>query len=182
MQVRDLNIQQLLALPENEFAELHEVCRFQKASNQIRKKEAKPLFKQEFRLVAELKETFSSFDVGGFVKAFKELFGMSEREFFTLNIKDFYTAFNWIGDQLKMVYEVEKELQGDVDTKLIQAGVEKLNIFKELNILIAIGEKFSKPPHEVEKWSYEMVFSLTLHDKISNEIQTNYSKLINQKR
>ena len=90
----------------------------------------------------------------------------------------FYHSLNWIKEEIQNVYEREvQSLSSPPDSKLKDAGIDDLNIFGEMNTLIALGEKFGKAPQEIENWNYEIVFSLILHQKISSDINKRYIEL-----
>jgi hypothetical protein len=180
MQVERINVSKLFSLPSDKFEEYHNICQFQKGNNNIKNKTCDGLMSLSWLDVSEIKDYFQSMNVEGIVTALKIVFGLKEKEILHLDIKEFYQAFNWIQDELLKIYKAEKKLSSKPDSKLKEAGIDDLNIFGDLNSLIAIGEKFATPPHEVEKWNYSLVFSLIYHDKISGEVQKRYDKILNK--
>lgn len=129
-----------------------------------------------FGEVASIKMLLAEPNYNNLVEIYKIIFGLED--LITVDVVQFYHSINWIKNELEDIYNREVEnLTSTPDSKLKDAGIEDLNIFGELNTLIMLGEKFSKSPQEIENWNYNLVFSLTLHQKISNDINKRYIEL-----
>lgn len=180
MQVEKINVSKLFSLPSDKFEEYHSMCQFQKSKNVLRGKVCNTIMSLRFVDVSDIKENFESMNVNGIISSLRLAFGLKENEILHTDVVEFYQAFNWMQEELDRIYKAEKKLNSQPESKLKEAGINELDIFGNLNSLIAIGEKFATPPHEVEKWSYSLVFSLIYHNKISNEIQKRYDKISNK--
>jgi len=93
------------------------------------------------------------------------------KDFENLRAYEFYQAWNYIADQIKIIINSEKNLHSEPSQRLINAGIERFSIFGALNILDDIGQRFGVAPHKVENWSYGLIFSLSLKMKYESDIQ-----------
>lgn len=85
----------------------------------------------------------------------------------------------WIFDSYKQILEMEEvALTSKPDQKLIDAGIERLNIFGELNVINTLAKGDILKYEEVKKLSYEDVFNKLLMDKIESEINKDYADSI----
>ena len=85
-------------------------------------------------------------------------------------IVEFSHGWNYISD---MISEINKKMQLLVKPPkpmLIDAGIEKLNMFGELNVLTALAKEYSTTPFEVEQWPWGFVYALQLKNKIESDI------------
>lgn len=141
-------------------------------------KQATPLGKLTFGEVANIKYQVQQPTDEGIIEMFETVFKVDNKTILKQDIVSFFYALNWIKQSIKELIEREqKNLSGDQDPMLEMAGVKRLVPFGELNTLKAIGQQFGKSPDEVENWSYNMVFSLMLHDKVAAEVQHAYNEL-----
>lgn len=124
-----------------------------------------------FKDVQFIKDTLEQPKEMDMLKIIEMVFGF--KAFKTLTLLDFYKAYNYIVEQIKDIVEAEKMLSSTPNEKLIAAGIEKMSIFGALNILDDIAKRYAQPPMEVELWSYNWIFSLSLKMKYENDIQTN---------
>jgi hypothetical protein len=131
-----------------------------------------------FGQVATLKLLLKEPSYMNVVEIMNIVFGISSNELTKMSTIKFYHAINWIKNEIEQVYEREVEnLTSDIDPLMKEAGVDRLNVFGDMNSLIMLGEKFSKSPDEIEHWNYNLVFSLLLHQKISSEVNKRYVEL-----
>ena len=179
MSLAKIPVYKLFKLQNESFEEYHNLLKHLEPKPIKRKgKIISSLTDLTFGEVAGLKMSFSDTSFESMRDVFKTVFGLKKFEFLNVDVINFYHALNWIREEMQSIYERERHnLTSTPDAKLKDAGIEDLNMFGELNTLIALGEKFSKPPQEVENWNYNLVFSLMLHQKVSNDINKRYQEL-----
>lgn len=82
----------------------------------------------------------------------------------------------WLFDSFKQILEMEeKALSSKPNQKLIDAGIERMNIFGELNIINTLANGDLLKYEEVKNIPYEDVFNKLLMDKIESEINKEYA-------
>ena len=170
-ELHNITANELFALSPEEFEEYNSILQYLKAIA------GKDLRELEFGQVAEIRRVFSQPDFKGIEKVFELVFDV---ELSKLKATEFFARFNWVVDQLKAIARMEKKLQSN-DAIWEQAGGERMNIFGELNTLRALGVQYGVPPQEVEKWSYNLVFTLSYQNKELSEVQERYQKIMSRK-
>jgi hypothetical protein len=161
----------------NKFDYYYLIFKYAKASNTFMKREAKKLMRLSFGEVEYIKKCVGK---GEYTRPFELVFGVIEEDILNSRAKDFFLAMNYIVEQLTLISNAEQELQADPDPIFEEAGGNRLKRFGSMNAMIGIAKDYSVLPHEVEKWDYQRVFTLLLHSKTSNEINREYSRLLNQ--
>lgn len=173
-----ITAQQLFLLDRDRFDDYHNLLKHLVAKPIIGKRKINSLTELSFGEVALMKLVIQEPRFESIIKIFKVAFGLKKKQVLQLDVISFYHALNWLKEEVRMIYEREaKNLNAETDSKLKDAGIDRLNIFGEMNTLIALGQKFSKPPQEIENWNYNLVFTLTMHEKISREIQKRFQEL-----
>ena len=82
----------------------------------------------------------------------------------------------WLFDSFRQILEMEeKALSSKPNQKLIDAGIERMNIFGELNIINTLANGDLLKYEAVKKLPYEDVFNKLLMDKIESEINKEYA-------
>lgn len=174
--LQKISFRQFFQLKNQRFEEYHNVLQYLEALPLNDKIES--LTDLTFGEVAGIKLDLKQPTFDNMIDIFKTIFGLSQKEIYKINVIEFYHALNWIKEEIQNIYDREiQNLSFTPDSKLKDAGIDDLNIFGEMNTLIALGEKFGKAPQEVENWNYNLVFSLMLHQKISTEINKRYVEL-----
>jgi len=140
-----------------------------KGSNVLNGHKAKDFMAISFKNIEFLKDTIQNPNEENILKALKIVFKF--KDFENLRLLDFYKAYNYIVEQIKTIQESEKHLQSEPSQRLVNAGIERFSIFGSLNILDDIGQRFATPPQKVEKWSYGLIFSLSLKMKYEADVQ-----------
>jgi hypothetical protein len=174
--LQKISFRQLFQLKNHRFEEYHKVLQHLEAIPLNDRIES--LTDLTFGEVAGIKLNLKQPTFLNMIEIFKTIFGLSQNEIYKINVIEFYHALNWIKEEIQNIYDREiQNLSSTPDSKLKDAGIDDLNIFGEMNTLIAFGEKFGKAPQEVENWNYNLVFSLMLHQKISSDINKRYVEL-----
>lgn len=177
-QLYNIKLRKLLSLDQDRFEYYNNVLKYVNGKADIDALENLP-----FGDIIKLKKYIQLETYEGIAKCFEVVHGINKKDLFKLSVLEFYSRFNWIKENLKKLIDREHaNLKADADEKLKLAGLDRLNIFGELNTLIAIAEKYGKTPQEVEGWQYSLVFSLMLHSKISGDIYKRYTELLNPKK
>ena len=134
-------------------------------------KHAKDLMDLRFKDVQLIKDTLQQPNEKDMFRIIKKVFDFDDFE--NIRLLEFYKAYNYIAEQIKIIYDSEKRLISEPSERLMAAGIEKMAIFGALNILDDIGKRYGYKPQKVEKWSYAWVFSLSLKMKYESDIQKN---------
>lgn len=168
----------LFKLEPQKFQEYHDVLKFLKAIPLKSKKQIESITDLTFGEVAAIKICLQDLKLKNIAEIFKITFELKEKKLLEIDVVQLYHSINWIKKEIEFIYNRELEnLTSASDSKLKEAGIDDLNIFGEMNTLIALGEKFGKSPQEIENWNYEIVFSLMLHQKISNDVNKRFVEL-----
>ena len=132
----------------------------------------------QFGQVSTLKQHLQKPDFDGLLEMFTLVFGVKRLQFLNAPVTDFLIALGWLRKSVSELIQKEyNALKSETDPDMQAAGVERLSIFQEMNATIAIGKEFGKSPEEIETWKYNLVFTLILHNKITGEVQKNYSEI-----
>jgi len=154
------------------------VFQFVKASDSIGKYKAQKITGFPFGEVVNIKKLAQASD---FTKVFVIIFGISERRLLRVRVKDFFRALNWVRMELEQLIDREKHLMSEEDPEMVDAGSERLNVFQEMNILIPLSKEYGMMPDEIASWKYSTIFTIMYHDKISRDIEIEYSKTMKNK-
>jgi len=91
--------------------------------------------------------------------------------------------FFWMLDQFEIIGRLEQEqLRSDPDPDLTAAGVDKLNVLEDFNMIDNIAKKYSYTHEEAKYLPYDTVFSIQLKEKIEREINKKLSEIKRKKR
>jgi len=182
-QLKNISIKKLFNLPFHEFENYHNQLRYLLPKDSINKIQGKQLTSLTFGDVITIRKGINSPDIDKLTNMFRLVFGMKPRKVMSLKTVQFYQAFNWIKEQIELITKREnKKLSSEPEPKLKMAGIDELNRFGELNTLKALAVLFSTKPQEIAKWNYSFVFSLVWQEKISNDINKKYMKLLTPKK
>ena len=132
---------------------------------------AKEIRELSFKDVDFLKDTIMQPNEVDMFKSIRLVFGNFNPR--TTKLLQFYQAYNYIVEKIKEIWEQEKALISEPSEKLKAAGIERMQIFGNLNILDDIAQRYSKSPLEIENWSYSLIFALSLKMKYESDIQKN---------
>lgn len=175
-----ITVNKLFKLSPEGFDEYHNTLKNLVPKPEIKGHQANDIYELSFSEVSWLKTFIKDTSFENFLKAYELVFGISENLFLKADVVEFYHSFNWLQNEILELIEGESALSSEPDEKWKDAGIEDLNVFGELNTLITIGEKYGVPPHEVEKWSYNLVFTYALHNKMNSDVNKRYSEIINK--
>jgi hypothetical protein len=179
----NLKVKKLFSLPAERFNEYYNVLHHLYPKPLKKYQKVQSLTELTFGEVATIKMDIQKPSIENLLSIYKVIFGIEDKDFYSLDAVSFFHSLNWINEQIKGIIDREqKSLASEPDSKLKEAGIEQMSVFGEMNTLIAIGEKFGKTPQEVENWNYNLVFTLMLHQKKSYEINKKYQEIITPKK
>lgn len=134
-------------------------------------KQAKDLMELRFKDVQLIKDTLQQPNEKDMFRIIKKVFDFDDFE--NIRLLEFYKAYNYIAEQINIIYESEKKLSTPPSERLLAAGIEKMSIFGALNIIDDIAKRYGIAPQKIENWSYGWIFSLSLKMKYESDIQKN---------
>ena len=173
--MENIRLYQFLLLDETEADRYLGVFQHIKPDDRIGKLKAKRLHELSFGEVLTIKKCATKDD---YIEPFLIVFGISERKLTRIRVTEFFRAFNWIRDELTVLIEREKLLNSEPEPEMIEAGIERLDIFKEMNLVIPLSKDYSLHPYTIFDWRYQTIFTLLHHGKISAEIDRNYAEIL----
>lgn len=176
--LEDITVKELYQQTPKVFESYMELQHVLNAKPMFSNKPAKKLESLTFGEVAKLKRIVMNIRYEGLIEAFTMVFGTNKVYYEMASVTDYLPALKYINHSISILVKREmKLLSSESDPELDLAGVEKLNKFAELNVLIDLGKKFGKSPDEIQNWRYGTVFSIMLHQKTESEIQKRYIEI-----
>jgi hypothetical protein len=90
----------------------------------------------------------------------------------------YYELISFIKWLTKTIIEFQtKENELSVtDSKMLSAGIERLNMFGELNTKIQLAEQFGKLPSDIGKMTYVQVLQIMSYNSVKHQIQKELNK------
>tara|TARA_R110002012_G_scaffold190633_1_gene358212 strand:- start:20035 stop:20592 length:558 start_codon:yes stop_codon:yes gene_type:complete len=176
--LQKISTREFLTLDENAALPYWKLQSFMKPIAKFGRYDAKRLGEMAFGDVTSIKHAIQKPDYDSLIQIFNSVFGIKESQFLNAPVTDFLSALTWL--RLSVSELIKKEynaLKTEPDQDMEAAGVHRLNIFNEMNTLIAIGQQYNKSPEEIETWKYNLVFALMLHNKIQSEVQKSYAEI-----
>jgi len=176
--MENIRLYELLKLDQKQ-ADLYEnIFQFAKPVDHVGKYKGRKLQMLTFAEVNALKKLANKLD---YIPAFQIVFGIPEIVLLKTRVQEFFTALNWLRNEMQILIEREKLLISEPDPEQIEAGIEELNIFKEMNILIPLSKEYCVKPEELAEWRYSAIFTIIYHAKINADIERRYSEIMKRK-
>lgn len=172
--MRNIRLYQYYQLDEREAVLYASVFKFATPSDRLGSFQAKKLTSLPYGEVNQIKRMAEASDYPG---VFEKVFGISQRRLLLMRVKPFFMALNWLRQELEQLLERESHLMSVQDPKMVEAGVDRLKVFKEMNVLIPLSKEYGKTPEEIASWPYSTVFTLLYYEKVSGEIEKAYTEL-----
>jgi hypothetical protein len=97
----------------------------------------------------------------------------SEKDLEKADAKNYFRTVNFIEDQFDIINSMQKRLETETDDKLINAGIEKLNVFGELNVIDVLAGGDILKWKKVLKLAWIDVYNKLYKNKIEQEIRDN---------
>lgn len=108
-------------------------------------------------------------------------FQVSEDEILDTRDREFVAFLKHIRNEMEIVDKMNKSLKSEPDNDLVEAGIDRLNVFGELAIYYSI----SKDPREwdaISEVSFGKMYAKLMMDKINGEVQRRYNEILQQKQ
>lgn len=172
--MENIRVEQLLKLERTKIEEYTEVFKYVNPKDRIKigfRKWAtgRDFWKLSFDNVAIIKKRMNA---GNITRPVSIAFGITEKQVLKMRVKEYFYALAYVRTSLEKITKAEKEhLSSEPDSVLTQAGIERMSIFKELNVLIPLARRYGMTTEQVSEWSYGKVFNESLFDKVSGEIE-----------
>lgn len=168
----------ILSLPESEIESYKTAFRYAAPKNHIPDKEkvyaSRPLKQRRYGDVMVIMDLMEK----DLIECFRKTFSIEKADLLQKKATEFFPAFNWLRDQVEAIAKDQKNfLNSGVDPKWVAAGGKDLDIFKSLNVLIPLAEKFGTTPKEVERWDYNFVFAILYRQVTENRVLKKYQEL-----
>lgn len=91
--------------------------------------------------------------------------------------------FFWLLDQYEKINELERvQLTSASDPDLTAAGVSRLNVLEDFNMIDNVAKSYRYTHEEVKLLPYETIFSIQLKEKLEREINKKLSSIKRKKR
>lgn len=89
----------------------------------------------------------------------------------------------WLIDELEAIGNLEQNyLSSQPEPELIAAGIDKLNVFGELNVIDSLAGGDILKHKGIKALPYYSVFDKLRKDNVKSEINKNYNKIISKKK
>lgn len=89
----------------------------------------------------------------------------------------------WLIDELEAIGSLEQNyLSSQPEPELIAAGIDKLNVFGELNVIDSLAGGDILKHEGIKALPYYSVFDKLRKDSVKREINKNYNKIISKKK
>lgn len=173
----NISVKEFFQLNEEDAMQYVELQAIMKSKPIFQKRRAKPLGSLEYGQVAQIKRAIMKPTYKNLLESFKMIFGVSQVQYLSADVINYFYALNWIRESILELMKKEKALVPDPDPDLEMAGVNRLQVFAEMAVLIDLGKKFGKAPTEIERWKYNMVYAILLYDKLHGEVQKKYLQI-----
>lgn len=119
-----------------------------------------------------------SFKQENMFETIRIVYGISEKQFMTLEIFNVFASLKFITSQLEILRNAEEErLQSELTAEEIEAGAEELQEYDYYNSLKAMEPDLLKHD-ELLKLPYSIIFRDMAHSKLLNDIKKNHNDII----
>lgn len=180
----DITVLKLVKLEPEHFDKYVQLQNVMKAKSVFCGNDAVQIGSLSYGSVSEIKRIFAKPTHEGIFDVFGLIFNVTKNQILRANVTSYFYALNHIINAVRSLTEKEsKLLKAKADKKhelLVQAGVNRLQVFGELPVLLSLGRSFSIEPKKINDWNYNFVLSIMVHDKITEEILEDYNELNKQ--
>lgn len=177
-EVVEISLKEYSEKPSTERRWIDAIIQNAMASNpklRIKGKEIEPVVSTLWDLTWEKKLDIEHYiKKGNLEKVMELIYGISDKQFISLNVFNCFACFKWVQDQLKQIAEVEQiQLSRDPSGEEMDAGLEEMIKFGHLPALESICEAFNVKEEEVMQWQYAKVFMRLCYLKTKADIRQN---------
>lgn len=181
IQLKDISVEELFNLPENQFLEYQRILSNLKPKPFFGHFKSTEFIDLNFGEVSEIMESLDTLE--GLTNVFCSVFKMKQSHFKNGKCTDFFYAFNWIKSQIKQIQETEefafnhKDFSGEAE-KWKEANQGRLDKFGILNATVMLGKQFGVLPSQIEALPYHEVFGMLYHGKEFSQVQKEFNNLM----
>lgn len=181
-EIENILVIEFFSLPQDEMVKQYNLLRMLKESDMLADKTATKMLMQPYAVIVNIKKLYANQTPENITKMVEIVFGLNHLQQMSFNVLSYFPALNFIMNGIQYISDIEtKRLSAPENEDLVLAGIHKMRIYGDLNIinLLAGGDvlKWS----EVEKLPYQHIFTKLCMDKDSAEIQENYNEIIRLK-
>ena len=178
-----ISIGELLQQDKETIYEVTLLCSTQKPIDTIFDTKCRPIYKMRYENVIEIKDLWKS-------NAFMEIVlyllkengkSIEESELLTLRADHYYFFISFIREELIRISNMENELYAPPSSDLMLAGIDRLNVFEDANVIDSLASGDLLKWEKITKLPYEMVYTKLMMNKVHNEIKESYSDIMRAK-
>lgn len=115
-------------------------------------------------------------------EVFKQLYGITERQFIQLDLFNAFAVYRWVVDELTAIAEIEiQELGGEMDSDLKEAGAEALQQFGYAAAVDSLARGDMLKHGEILVKPYRVIFQKMCLDKVNSDIKKQYQENVSRK-
>lgn len=175
-----VTVKEYYSLEESEFIKYEKLYSMLLINDDLfLKHKAETLTKLSYGQVSTLKRAIMNPTFDEIMECMEIVYNIKQTKVLSADIVSYFYALKWIYQEVFKIIEREaKVLQSEPDAKMELAGIQRLNVLKELPGVIHLAKSFGKSPEEIYEWKYNLVFSILLHNKIYGEVEKAYQELL----
>lgn len=187
MKLKNYSVEKFLSLPQQQQRDLLCVLPFVKGKNFIKvgflwkkKKGIESLTQLKFKEVAQLKQLFKSGNFADMLEAVRLVYQIKNP--LKLGVFEFYSAVNFISEELKKIYQVEAERYQPAPTKydhlLHRAGAEAMHKFHDIATLDTLAGGDILKIEKIENLPYLLVHFYLWYKTEKENINIKFQELV----
>lgn len=175
--LKQLNIQQLLNLSEEEFLLYKAILENQKPTKNLGFHKAPNFMKLPYSKVGNIRLALSN--PSKLYELFEMVYGVSKEQFFVQSCQDLFSCLNWINAEIEIISKIENQaFQDNQDSAVWEmAGGSKLSVFAHWNNQIMLAKEFSLTPQEVGEMPYEEVLTILAQRETHLDVMQKFNEL-----
>lgn len=136
------------------------------------------LFEIKYKWIIRMKEQLNSPTLAAVKDVLASVYDIrTEEQFYSCSVFDVFAAYAWIVEEVKNLYEVEKQKLFKKPTqKQIAAGIEEFDQLDDIPVIDALAGGDVRRWNEILELPYGQVLRKLLLNKIQNEYNERLSK------
>ena len=181
-ELENITVLQFFSLPMDELLQQYNLLKMLRQSDTLKDKKADSILMQPYSMIVKLKKYYSNLTPEAMVAMVKMVFGIKNEVQMQFKIVEYFPAVNFIVNGLDKIIELEvKRLTSQPKEELIMAGVEKMQVYGDLNTIDQLAGGDMLKWNEIEKMPWQYVFTKLCMEKDRADIQESYSEIIRLK-
>jgi len=135
-ELENITVLQFFSLPMDELLQQYNLLKMLKQSDTLKDKKADSILMQPYSMIVKLKKYYSNLTPEAMVTMVKMVFGIENEVQMQFKIVEYFPAVNFIVNGLDKIIELEvKRLTSQPKEELLMAGVEKMQVYGDLNTI-----------------------------------------------